>query len=57
VSDQQYGLTNVLNKRSKERDDLGPVLGIQIPSRLVGENDLRPMYNRSSNRHTLLLSA
>jgi hypothetical protein len=50
-------LAKALNERPKEGDDLGPVLGIQITGRLVGENDLGVMHNRSRNRHTLLLSA
>jgi hypothetical protein len=57
VGDQQYGLAKALNKRPKEDNDLGPMLGIQIAGRLIGQNDLGLMHDRSRNRHTLLLPA
>jgi hypothetical protein len=57
VRNQQYGFVKALNERSKEGDDLGPVLGIQIAGRLIGENDLGLMHDRSRNRNTLLFPA
>jgi hypothetical protein len=57
VGDQQYGLAKTLDERPKEKNDLGPILGIQIAGRLVSEKDLGLMHDRSRNRHTLLLPA
>jgi hypothetical protein len=48
-------LAKVLYERPKEDDDLGPMMGIQIASRLICENDLGLMHDRSRNGHTLLL--
>jgi hypothetical protein len=50
-------LTKALDERPQEDDDLGPMLGVQITGRLVGEKDLGLMYDRSRNRYTLLLPA
>src|SRR3989344_259094 len=41
----------------EELDDLPGVEGVQISRRLVGDQDIRPVYHGTRDRHALLLSA
>src|SRR6185312_4081549 len=56
VGDHHDGLAEVVDRLAHEREDLGAGTGVEVAGGLVGEHDLGPAEQRTTDRHPLLLT-
>ena len=57
MRDEDDRLATLAGERGQQVDDLVPRRRVEVPSRLVGEDDARLVRQRSSDRDALLLAA
>ena len=57
VGDEDERLAVLAVEPAEEGEDLGRALRVEVAGRLVGEDERRPVHQRSGDRHPLLLAA